>query len=209
MSERDGRRYRGLTESIYLVKLEHVNNVLVFHVLGSSHVVYKVTCKKGQAPKCTCPDHKFRKAVCKHIVFVCERVTNVKPLMWEEIDSVEKIWKDVTARLPNLHVTDEYYTSRYAEILQNQQIDKKQPTEKEVSIRNDDCCVCLSELSSESTRDVIVCSTCHNGIHAVCWKKWKQVNDSNRCVYCRTVITSSKGNRDEKVKQAGWGIFVD
>jgi hypothetical protein len=207
------RRERGLTQNIFLVKLDVEANSLIFHVLGTSRHVYKVTCAKARELKCSCPDHSIRKRTCKHMYFVCEKVLQIPPFDWPIIDDVAKIGKSVVSRLPNLHVfADDSDTKWYNEIISGEKQSSGKPEEKQVdtnktSIRNDECCVCLCDIDSEASReDIMVCSTCNNGIHAVCWNKWSQVNGNNRCVYCRTKVEKKKGAN--AVTKSGWGVLL-
>jgi len=211
------RKFRGLTQNLYLVKLDITNRQLVFHVLGTSHIVYKITCVKNQSPKCTCPDYKIRKNICKHIYFVCDKVMQVPTFSWEAIEDVEEVGTDVLNRLPNLHVTDEYYTSKYDQILKRNskqtagkdENDNPQEKDEGFQIRNEDCCVCLGEIENKSSKEVMVCTTCHNGIHSICWKKWNQVNSDNRCVYCRTKVEKSSTDRGTNLERSGWGVLLE
>src|SRR6478609_10394078 len=138
------RRERGLTQSIYLVKLDITDAKLVFHVLGTSQRVYKVTCAKELSPKCTCPDHCTRKSTCKHIYFVCERVMNLTPSKWSEVEDISTMADIVLQRLPHLHVSaGDYYVKKYEELLKNQKapfVKKSEKHEEEtvpqVAIRN-------------------------------------------------------------------------
>ena len=206
------RRERGLTENIYLVKLDISETFLVFHALGTSHHVYKVTCPKGKVPHCTCPDHKIRKRTCKHMYFVCEKVIQVNPIDWEIIEDLNEIANKVVNRLPNLHViADDYYTKMYNAYLRSGKTEGEDIADDEndddVQIRNDECCVCLDDIDKKAPKDVMVCSTCKNGIHSMCWKKWSQVNGKNKCVYCRTKI-EEKGKYAKVIEKSEWGVLL-
>ena len=197
------RRERGLTQNIYLVKLDVNPESLVFHILGTSHHVYKVVCEKKKDPKCTCPDFTIRKHTCKHIYFVCEKVIQIPPFDWSIIENVPKVGHEVLSRLPNLHVVaDDYYTKKYNTYLQGKGDDLDDT--KTLTIRNTECCVCLCDIdiAGKASKDVMVCPTCKNGIHSICWNKWKQVNRDGRCVYCRTEMTQS-------LKIQGWGLLLE
>lgn len=208
------RRERGLTENIFLVKFDTSEVSLVFHVLGSSHRVYKVSLVESHEPKCSCPDYCTRKRTCKHIYFVCEKVLQISPTDWNLVTDISQISTNVITRLPNLHViADDYYTKQYNDYLngkEEERTKKEKGIENFCEVRNDECCVCLCFIESKSSKDIMVCSTCKNGIHSVCWKKWSQVNGSNKCVYCRTKLQSNgKATTHAKViEDAGWGVLL-
>lgn len=48
-------------------------------------------------------------------------------------------------------------------------------------VRNHECPVCLDPLSS---RDVVACSQCKNGVHGECWATWTKDNNT-ACLFCR------------------------
>lgn len=202
------RKERGLTQRIYLVKLDIEDKCLTFHVLGTSRHVYKVVCAESLAPKCSCPDHRMRKGTCKHIFFVCEKVLQIAPDEWSKTNQIDKIVENVVNRLPNLQVfADDYYTKKYHEHITGEKIVSVSEEPTDFFIRNDECSVCLCEIQTKASKDVMVCSTCKNGIHSLCWDKWSQVNGNNKCVYCRTIVENKKDGFAEVI-QSGWGILL-
>lgn len=191
------RRTRGLTENIYLVKFESDNNNLIFHVLGSSKYVYNIIFKIGMKPTCSCPDHKIRKKICKHIFFVAEKVMHFDVEEWSQTTDIQSAKHLVLSLLP--HLADEnitansYYTKQYENITQNISSNKSSNTSSNTSsnkieIRNDDCCICLCPIDTNNPKNLIICNTCKNGIHNICWEKWNHVNANKKCVYCRTKL---------------------
>lgn len=74
------RVVRALAQRLYLIDHEVSREAgprgaaaeCLFHVLGASGNVYKVTV--GRSPRCSCPDHAVRKNTCKHLLFVMLRV---------------------------------------------------------------------------------------------------------------------------------------
>ena len=209
------RRERGLTQSIYLVKLDIFKKSLVFHVLGTSQRVYKVTCSKETAPKCSCPDHCTRKSICKHIYFVCERVMNITPTDWMLIPDISPVADKVLQRLPHLHVTaSDAIIKKYEQHLQQEGKKKKgeqnvTPVTPSITVRNSECCICLEDIPSDmQSTNIMVCFTCNNGIHSICWNKWKQVNKGDRCVYCRSKVENAKNDKHANLEKAGWGVLL-
>lgn len=198
------RRERGLTENIYLVKLDKNEDSLTFHVLGTSNHVYTVLLKRDTAPKCSCPDHKIRKRNCKHIYFVCERIVDTEPHSWIRANDISAVQKGVLQRLPHLHLNaSEGLIKRYEKIIKGgvKKNDKKDPVEE--PLRNTECCVCLDEIER---KNAVVCSECNNGVHGKCWERWKHVHKGTACVYCRTV---GVGVDDAKDEMDTWGVRLE
>src|SRR6478609_1826872 len=191
------RKRRGMTENIYLVKFETKSTYMLFHILGSSKIVYKVKFPVGRNPECSCPDHKVRKRTCKHIYFVCGKVIRlVEPDEWCQVTDLVTVADDILGRFSHLsseHVLvdkklQQKYENKLAGIKDDDDVDLHST---KVDIRNTECCVCLSDFSEQDKKSIMVCWTCHNGIHGVCWNKWKQINHADKCVYCRSKIESS------------------
>ena len=215
----DDRDYKAQHDPIYLVRLECNDANTVFHVLGTRKIVYKITFSSGNKPKCTCPDFKIRKNVCKHVRFVLMRVLMMTIDQWGENNEndIKEISDTVVSRLPHLAVVaSKYYTDAYNELLDGtKKLEKKESSEDdaehEILVRNEECCVCLCDIDSQKKSDVMLCEVCCNGIHTICWNKWTEINGSNQCVYCRTVIKSSKKKRTGKaeiIENTGWGVLL-
>lgn len=205
-----------MTENIYLVKFEPKADHLIFHILGTSKVVYKVKFPVGSKPQCTCPDHKIRKNTCKHIYFVCGKVIHIEPNDWCRVDDIVAIADAIMLDFSHLaeeHVfVDESLKKKYEEKLSSKSdVDTDTAAVNAIDIRNTECCVCLCDIETASSKDVMVCCICQNGIHSVCWNKWRQVNKNDRCVYCRSKIErldSEINSRARSLEQHGWGILL-
>jgi hypothetical protein len=216
----DDRRRRGLTQRIYLVKLDTFNTKLVFHVLGASRHVYQISCAKNRVPKCSCPDSTVKRNTCKHIFFVCEKVMGIPPYEWMHVQNITEMTNQVLWSLPHLGVmVDESRSRRYDEILQkrtgkeNSSKSNESSNSAQLVIRNEECCVCLSPIEATS-KEITVCETCMNGIHDICWEKWSQVNQNGNCVYCRTIIKNADsmiGSQTARdfIEESGWGIRLE
>lgn len=195
----DPRLASALHQNIFFVKLERkvtsFATLVIFHVLGTSNRVYQVTFtlnNPNNPPKCTCPDAKFHRNVCKHMHFVCEKVIGIHYQHWRHAGD---IYNNVTRRMPHLvdnFIANQEVTKKYENILDNIKKNKnKQKTT--LDIRNEECCICLGVFekntsSKTKSQQPLVCFLCNNAIHKECWKKWCQINESDRCVYCRTRI---------------------
>ncbi len=229
----DFRKRNALTQSIFLVRLETDATKLTFHILGTSKRVYKVVFEKDREPKCGCPDQCVRKVMCKHIHFVCEKILKIKPEFWHTIEDIASVVAAVNSRLPHLghsHVIadeadQEKYNQKLEESRQKYKRDMKdkkaeefvskflQVPEEKFYVRNEECCICLCNIEPESTsKDVMVCKMCLNGVHQQCWSRWGTVNGSSKCVYCRTLIIEKTniGRTKEKTEStSSWGISLD
>lgn len=218
----DFRKVNALTQSIYLVRFEILPEKskqpkkLLFHILGNSQRVYKVHFPKGQPIKCSCPDHCMRKVNCKHIFFVTTKILKIEPEEWILVTDIDNVANKVGDLLP--HLTDiqvsENVSSQYVKFItgKHQETDDSEVT---IIIRNTDCCICLCDIDLEdengkltvkNKNDVVVCSTCRNGIHVICWDKWSSINGSRTCVYCRSTI-KDKSNLSGMEKDE-WGIKI-
>jgi hypothetical protein len=189
---------RAMTENIFLVKFEFNENSLFFHILGSSKVVYKITFSVHDSPQCTCPDYKLRKRTCKHIYFVSGKVLHINRSEWINVADINIVANDILSRFS--HLASEHVIANN-EIMKKYENKLKRYTAQQchgdedstkINIRNTECCVCLSEFidldDPNQKQKIIICYTCQNGIHKLCWNKWEQVNKKGLCVYCRNKI---------------------
>jgi len=81
--EEDARRHRALNERMHLVE-RGAND---YTICGESGRCYEVASDEEHWT-CTCPDYKFRRRVCKHILFVRERVLRQSPAAPAELACV-------------------------------------------------------------------------------------------------------------------------
>lgn len=218
------RSYRARTQEIYLVRLDINDDFIIFHILGSTKRVYKITFKKSENPKCSCPDHAIHRHICKHILFVLFKILNMEDVNdWFSITDFQQLSQEVQQKLPHLTnvVADAYYANKYNEYLDN--LEEQQQSKKKdvvvnpiqcvetILIRNTDCCVCLCELDQLATNDIMLCATCQNGIHKKCWNQWVYFHkhEMKRCVYCRTLVNTNLHDTEKKVQDSGWGILIE
>lgn len=147
----------------------------------------------------------FRKQLCKHAHFICERIMKIQAIKWINsgitIDSVNEY---ITRNLS--HLISNTLSTEYKETL-NTTIDmKKKPHEKEIVARNiaSDCAICLEELKNQ----IVICSSCLNGIHDICWKKWKSIKNRNTtCIYCRKLMKIVSKEKEEDDHEGGVDQF--
>lgn len=70
--------------------------------------------------------------------------------------------------------------------------DMKSPDEKD-SIPEDDCCICLTPLSSQKC---LIFSKCSHWIHKDCEKERRSIQKDDSCPLCRTNVEIYKPNSD-------------
>jgi hypothetical protein len=185
----DFRLRNALTQNIYLVKMESVtvknHETIVFHVLGNSKTVYKITFTENDEKKCTCPDNRFRHEVtsCKHIYFITNRLLEKKDLKFQEISNF------VINKLP--HLNNDSIALKYAKALDANN-NLKIPDTVEIFFRNQECHVCLEDLPQNI--DLFICDVCKNALHSNCWVKWKSFNRNALCIYCRSKVNTKESN---------------
>lgn len=183
----DFRRQNGLTHRLFLVKMEKIvkDNMksLCFHVIGTNNSVYKVTISIDKL-SCSCPDHCFRKKICKHIHFVCEKVAKIKVdnLTINDIDYLENF---ILSKLGHLSPYEDVY-----EKFLDKDIINEIATEN--ICRNSECIICLEDFDPTHTTSLTNCQNCNNSIHSVCWKNWISINPRNLCVFCRCKLTDKR-----------------
>lgn len=204
----DIRRIRALTEQIRSVRLDISPEEIVFHILGSRKVVYKVHFVPNERPKCSCPDNTIHRNTCKHIFFVCVKIFNMEPDDFKnritDEGQQEKLAETVKARMPHLLnvMADANRIERY-----NNHLDGNDEKEVEaVKFRNEECCICLCDLESDGkgSEKIIVCGECRNGVHSDCWKGWISAKRGRNCVYCRRQVCAESSGKG--IIKDDWGI---
>jgi hypothetical protein len=206
----DFRKERGKTQPIYLIRLEidekEDENMIVFHVLGTTKRVYKVYMVPRHEPRCTCPDHTVRKTVCKHMYFIGEKIVKLDPTAWVTVENFEEIIPRVK-HFPQNVVASKYYTDVYNQFMDGKPIEDVE--ESKLERRNMECSVCLCDFedTDEERKDTLICHVCRNGIHSECWNRWRSVNGSEKCVYCRSKIEKHEG-KAKIIKDAGWAVLL-
>jgi hypothetical protein len=192
----DFRKKNGLVQKMFLVKMEYNKNELFFHILGTSSHVYKIKYNTFQSiPKCSCPDSTFRKVVCKHVHFLSNKVLGEYKDIRFTIDSLHEFYTQTLEKLPHLNgLYSKDIEKEYNKVIKASQdvLGKKIPSEKEP--RNTECCICLENLQSTFSENtpIIVCKTCENGLHKVCWDTWSKFTRNNTCTFCRTINEKEK-----------------
>lgn len=200
LSDQEFRKQNGLTQRIYLVKMELTKGPaqeLVFHVLGTSSTVYKIKYStKVPFPKCSCPDSTFRKQTCKHIHFLSNKVLFNYYNKKFTIDELKALYQDTLKRLPHLdHIYDKDIEQQYNQVLDESagilhEIDKPRNADE-------DCCICMEPFTKNEVENhvkfIVSCKVCKNGIHKECWTRWNK-HSHGKCPYCRAKNSAKKHN---------------
>lgn len=198
MNKNQEKRFDKLsTDRFYLLKHKIYDDLLEFHISGSTKNVYKVMFYTNTGKVfCTCPDAKSWavkcKCVCKHALFVLYRVLKVfvekdqpffQTLVLTETELVdiftatENLYKNLDAT-----VIDRDLTSKF-NYLENK------PQEEHYFDPKDLCGVCFLDFIDEPEHKT--CPKCHKASHNECIDKW--INSGNKiCVYCRQDVWERK-----------------
>ena len=185
MQNIDERKKSGLTQKMFLVKMEYIDksDELLFHVLGNSSHVYKIKYNtKFYYPKCSCPDSTFRKVTCKHIHFLSNKVLGKYYNTKFTPESLFEFYNKTKQKLPHLSFYSKDIENQYNQVLDesNDILDKP---------RNKDCCICIEDFTDLELKDIkqfiIICKVCLNGIHKICYDKWKKFSKNATCTSCR------------------------
>lgn len=150
---------RALNQKIYIINNKKINdNHRLFYVAGSTGNTYEINIKERL--ECSCPDHKQRKCVCKHLLYIIVKATDLDMV----IDNIN-IPLDVLNFI--LSAMDNKF---------------KFENVKEVIKREEDtCAICLNDLIG----DLIYCRfSCGKPVHKDCFDVWKKHKKESKCVYC-------------------------
>jgi hypothetical protein len=159
-------------------------------VQGSTESTYTVSI--GRFPKCTCPDHCYRKNRCKHIYFI---LLNVLVIPRHVATHTQRFaLRDLKA----------YFEARLRRVNNYvERIDEKEDEEEKVieldldkietqygakrkPITGMDCPICLESMD-EAKENIIYCSkTCGNNMHTTCVERWSRHSGKWSCPLCRS-----------------------
>jgi hypothetical protein len=214
------RMQRSLQERIYLLKINEEKSEFI--VRGSSSKVYHIFL--SSAPSCNCPDFLRRKAHCKHLYFVLQRVLKLpsNDLMLSKMVWTEKQCKTIAEKIQNVQSFREVFASSelqeaYANALKQQSLNQEQKeTNKEAITQRtleSDCPICYEPLlldkadekSNQKHENLVYCrAQCLQSVHESCFKEWEQSEKSyNRtvtCPYCREAWKGENKEKEDEIK---------
>ncbi|CAI7679013.1 unnamed protein product [Penicillium pancosmium] len=153
------------------------NPQISFDVIGSTGNLYKTTIK--EVPLCDCPDSRYRRTMCKHIIYV-RALKAPTELQYQQAFVPSELRSMLENASHSLRI--DVPTGMTAE--------ENNGTRKPIE---GDCPVCFMEMTADEK--IVWCmATCGNNIHGECLKRWAAVScDSGlRCVYCRSPWKNDK-----------------
>ncbi|RKP10441.1 hypothetical protein THASP1DRAFT_27768 [Thamnocephalis sphaerospora] len=196
---------RALRQRMYLIKCDDMMGLQqVFHVLGSTSNVYKVTI--GEIPSCTCPDRRRHvDSPCKHLLFVMLKVLRRSandPVIWQRAllpSELRQIYANRTQGHPFMASAAVRREFNRIHGIQNEPdlvtdgaaADSKEPAVKDgVAQRpiEGDCPICYDELLPNDKAGIVWCrAACGINLHAACFERWRSVARGGEvtCVHCR------------------------
>ncbi|GAB0496582.1 hypothetical protein MMPV_007895 [Pyropia vietnamensis] len=165
----------------------------------------------GIVAKCNCPDHIFRRAACKHILFILLRVLNIpkdrllvaltpsgQPLTHTEVTAAAAA--SHSAAINPFYAPPKALADRLRAIAGDfsggdgassaSAAASPPPVAPRVPAADDDCPICYEAfgvVASASDPAVVYCRRgCGGGVHADCFRRW-EANAAGvvTCVYCR------------------------
>ena len=165
-------------------------------ILGSTGNVYTATI--GTLHGCTCHDFRFRRSLCKHILFVLIKVLRVNTdsfyvyqhgLLTTEL---KKVFRGAPSTLFGVVAAD-----RVRRKYRNDPMSESEEKEMEVVVERkekegNDCPVCMEEFESGDDAEAITwCQgQCGNNVHVQCFEQWEANQLANHqevvCMFCRT-----------------------
>ncbi|KAF2642278.1 hypothetical protein P280DRAFT_547792 [Massarina eburnea CBS 473.64] len=144
-----------------------------FTIAGS--IGYHYTIEIRHVLTCTCPDFRFRRASCKHILYTLVKVLKVSPdsnlLYQTALTSAElKAMFDAAPAAPHIDLTD---------------VDD--PNRK--SMEDQECPICYCEFQPTKQRVAYCKGSCGNNVHQTCIDTWlrsqRSMYGKATCPYCR------------------------
>ncbi|KZV37199.1 mitogen-activated protein kinase kinase kinase 1 [Dorcoceras hygrometricum] len=168
-----------------------------FFILGATGNVYTVSI--SSTPSCTCPD---RAVPCKHILFVFIRVLGV-PLdnscLWRRTLRPCQLHRLLDIPTSVEALADAAVRERFHQLFFKENGGGGSRTPAVVVSDCDGACpVCLEEMKRDTK--VVVCETCKNVIHEMCFLAWKRSCGRRyaTCVLCRARWRNNGGGEQEK-----------
>ncbi|GJD11733.1 hypothetical protein Gasu2_58610 [Galdieria sulphuraria] len=182
-----------------------------FAILGSTGNVYTVWFQSG-CPKCNCIDHRVRKTLCKHVIFVLLRILKVPEEQIEKFCSscgseseLQRYLRNVTLLVDTQYIAPQNTVEDFKSIVGD--LDgsfsslRKPPVPRREE--NTECPICFENFSTEEGAEpILYCKWgCGNAVHKDCFDKWScskvEAGQEVTCVYCRTPWEKTEGSKKE------------
>jgi len=171
-----------------IISFNGEKNNFSFEIIGSRNKKYSVTFS-GESITCDCPDHSFKKSVCKHMFFIIDLSKNTQLFQLSSLSDIQDKVSDLFDS-----ITDVINSS------------EKKVQSTIVINRDDHCSICHSEF--EESDHLEKCGTCQHVIHIDCLRSWWNMsvilNKEGKCPYCR----SNNGfSHISKKREDPWILF--
>lgn len=153
-----------------------------FDVVGNSGTTYRV--EIGEQCTCTCPDHKIRRARCKHILLVLIKACGRGPSD-PELSASQLTKEQVASLLRRASCSD-----RERRAIERERAKESARAVAESGRANDACPICQETFATTASTALHTCGTCANLMHAPCVQRWHAVQRRQgmqpTCAYCRS-----------------------
>lgn len=187
----DKRKLKALTQRLYLISETEnkgdtvYGDYISYAIQGTTGNVYDVLFgdKVSQDKwSCTCPDHRARKSVCKHIHFVRARIL--------ACSSDERSWVAHARFLDRQAALTKSRPFLASQEVISEYTKKRKPGVERRLYLEEDCPICYDHMSSEE--GTAWCRySCGNSMHTECLNKWTARVGRN-CPYCRASLDDIK-----------------
>ncbi|KAF2203833.1 hypothetical protein GQ43DRAFT_389193, partial [Delitschia confertaspora ATCC 74209] len=148
----------------------------VFDMAGTTGNVYQVTISK--VPRCTCPDARKNRMLCKHIIYVLVNVLKAPQDLQYQLALLSTELSQIFAHAPS-----NPQSSDGSQEPGTSTAGKRKPIEGDCPI-----CVMEFELKEEEKGEILWCkAACGNNVHKACFEQWARSKPGDvKCVFCRT-----------------------
>jgi len=167
-----------------------------YAVLGSTGNVYTV--RVGELVSCDCPD-AAKGNVCKHQLFIFLRVLRQprdSPLVFQRaLLSSERAKLFASPHAARGPASTAVASSSVVQAYSAATGKAKATAPEHRGVKADDCPICFEALGSEALE---VCTSCRNGIHADCFRRWsasKAGVETVPCPLCRAPWPAVAGGK--------------
>lgn len=184
----ESRKQRAQNDNMKIVSFNGTDDSYEMSVIGTRKKTYTLKFEKDNI-SCDCPDHTYKKGICKHIFFVLDLSKNTELF---NLNTLE----DLGEKLPDLFKS-------MTEVINSKD---KTPQQTVTINRDDHCSICHTEFISSD--HIEKCKTCEHVIHYDCLNSWWNMsliqNQRGKCPYCR----SNNGfSHIEKKREDPWVLF--
>ncbi|KAI9680577.1 MAG: hypothetical protein M1817_004017 [Caeruleum heppii] len=145
-----------------------------FDMAGTTGNIYSVHI--SQRPTCTCPDHRQKGNLCKHIIYVLVNVLKAPQHLQYQVALLSTELREIFANAPAAP------GARPGGPIDDERAGHRKPVEG-------DCPICVLEFEPDKEEIVWCKAACGNNIHKECFQRWaaSKAGEVVKCVFCRTI----------------------